>query len=287
MQDLKTDGVHVGLPPGRKITLSHGWSAEMHPCPNGEKMKRLAQKLEKLGYDKERDGVFLDYCSLPQKAFPNMPKEYFDNTNTKSPMQDRTPMERVQFNFAMHEMCAAGAIWPAVCPGTAAVGQCIVIVDPHIDAIDKADTRWGNINHRKYENRGWCCAEFSVAYKNNRIINKDDPAVQEVIKSRKWPKDIHEYAAMMTDDALPKVEFTDKGDRSTVLYNFYKMTTRIEPYRFKTRRSSGAEWAKGAGAKQGPPSSPRRASSVGSPRLGNGMSFESYSSSDSLYTGVI
>ena len=40
-QDIPPDAVHVGLPPGRKFSLSHGWSSEMHPCPSGAKLKRL------------------------------------------------------------------------------------------------------------------------------------------------------------------------------------------------------------------------------------------------------
>mmetsp|Transcript_24046 Transcript_24046/g.59669 ORF Transcript_24046/g.59669 Transcript_24046/m.59669 type:complete len:605 (-) Transcript_24046:72-1886(-) len=295
MQDLKTDGVYVGLPPGRKITLSHGWSAEMHPCPSGEKMERLVQKLEAYGLDKEGDGVFIDYCSLPQKAFPDIPQEYFDNTLATSPMQDRTPMERVQFNFAMHEMTRLYAF-----------EECHVIVDPIIDAIDEADivlgkllpgaprtSRWGMVNDRKYEKRGWCCAEFAVAYFNKRIKNLDDPAVRDIIKSRKWPKTIDEYAEMMSDNAMPKVEFTNKGDKSTVLYNFYKMTSRIKPYRYRSKmRLALRESVNRPVAKQYPPmispGSPRRASSAHSTRPGlwAGTSFHE-SSSSSLHTRVI
>ena len=63
MQDLHPDTVHVGLPPGRKFSLSHGWSTEMHPDPSGSKMARLAAKLVELEADDELDGVFVDYCS--------------------------------------------------------------------------------------------------------------------------------------------------------------------------------------------------------------------------------
>ena len=65
-QDIPPDAVHVGLPPGRKFSLSHGWSSEMHPCPSGAKLKRLVRELDEAGADDENDGVFLDYCSLPQ-----------------------------------------------------------------------------------------------------------------------------------------------------------------------------------------------------------------------------
>ena len=65
-QDLNMNGVHIGMPPGRKFSLSHGWASEMHPCPSGAKLKRLAATLEKLEADDEEDAVFIDYCSLPQ-----------------------------------------------------------------------------------------------------------------------------------------------------------------------------------------------------------------------------
>ena len=63
MQDLHPDTVHVGLPPGRKLSLSHGWFTEMHPDPSGSKMARLAATLIELDADDELDGVFIDYCS--------------------------------------------------------------------------------------------------------------------------------------------------------------------------------------------------------------------------------
>ena len=102
-QDLNPDAVHVGLPPGRRFTLSHGWSSEFHPCPSGVKMQRLAAKLVELGADKERDGVFVDYCSLSQKAWDSMPDAYFDATKAQRPMLDKTPVQHRQFGFAMWE----------------------------------------------------------------------------------------------------------------------------------------------------------------------------------------
>ena len=65
-QDIPPDAVHVGLPPGRKFSLSHGWASEMHPCPSGAKLRRLVEELDKAGADDEDDGAFIDYCSLPQ-----------------------------------------------------------------------------------------------------------------------------------------------------------------------------------------------------------------------------
>jgi hypothetical protein len=122
-----------------------------------------------------------------------------------------------------------------------AFSECEVIVDPIIGSPEEflADSltdppatfepgkcAWGWINSRAYGERGWCCAEFAVALKNGRIVNKSDAEVQKVLNMRKWANDVHEYAAMMDDGAEPPVRFTNKGDIAAVLYNFYKMTGR-------------------------------------------------------------
>ena len=69
---------------------------------------------------------------------------------------------------------------------------------------------WGRVNSTPYDSRGWCCVEFSVALKNNRIVNKEDPEVQEVLAMRDWPETVLEYAAMMDDGAPRPVLFTSK-----------------------------------------------------------------------------
>ena len=70
----------------------------------------------------------------------------------------------------------------------------------------------------------WCCAEFSSALKNGRIVNLSDPLVQEVLQTRNWPNTVDDYAAMMDENAVRRVHFTNKGDAAAVLYNFFKMT---------------------------------------------------------------
>ena len=124
-----------------------------------------------------------------------------------------------------------------------AFSECDVIVDPIIDPADEfpcnPDTdppgkypagvcAWGFINSRPYGERGWCCAEFAVALKNGRIVNSRDSEVQKVLAMRTWPNDLHEYAVMMDDGAKQPVRFTNKGDIAAVLYNFYKMTERMD-----------------------------------------------------------
>ena len=85
---------------------------------------------------------------------------------------------------------------------------------------------WGFINRRPYGERGWCCAEFSVALRNNRIVNLHDPQVQQVLAMRGWPSTVDQYTAMMDGGGGLPVRFTNKGDLAAVLYNFYKMTAR-------------------------------------------------------------
>jgi len=83
---------------------------------------------------------------------------------------------------------------------------------------------WGVINWTPYLDRGWCCAEFSCALKNGRIVNINDPLVVEVLSSRSWPTTVEDYAVMMDEGAARPVHFTSKGDGIVVLYNFFKMT---------------------------------------------------------------
>ena len=64
-----------------------------------------------------------DFMSLPQKAFMDMPAAYFDATRARQPMQDRTPLQVLQFHFAMWEMTRFYAF-----------SECEVIVDALIDA---------------------------------------------------------------------------------------------------------------------------------------------------------
>ena len=92
-------------------------------------------------------------------------------------------------------------------------------------------TEWGASNDRPYETRGWCCVEFAIALYNNRIANLEDAEVQHVLQCRPWPdgdpkQSTQAYADLMDPNA-PEAEcvmFTDKGDRSAVQYNFFKMT---------------------------------------------------------------
>ena len=62
-QDLKHGGYHIGTPHagGRKFSLSHGWASQIHPSPDGGKIKRLLEVLARYGADDERDGVFIEW----------------------------------------------------------------------------------------------------------------------------------------------------------------------------------------------------------------------------------
>ena len=113
--------------------------------------------------------------------------------------------------------------------------------------LQPAVNAWGFINRVPYGSRGWCCAEFSVARKNKRIVNMHKREVQRVLSMREWPNNVHEYAAMMDEDAEQPVRFTNKGDMAAVLYNFYKMTVRCVHGRVLecvgVRRMRGRVWA--------------------------------------------
>ena len=156
---------------------------------------------------------------------------YFD-ANTVTHLPGRTSAEVTAFSFAMWDM---GRLY--------AYQECEVIVLPELDGestFPTSPTVWGMVNLRPYERRGWCASEFSIARFNARIANWSDAAVQQVVVSRGsvgWPESIAEYAEMMkytserdsekdglVYDAERGVDFTNKGDRAVVLYNFFKMT---------------------------------------------------------------
>ena len=147
---------------------------------------------------------------------------------------DRTPEEGKAFGYAMWDM---GRLY--------AFHECEVIVLPELDGLNTfpGGDVWGMVNSRPYENRGWCFSEFGIALYCGTIANLNDPAVQRVLKSRKWPtgntaKSCRMYAEMMAlscdlaDDGKDGlsydpdkgVNFTNKGDRAAVKYNFFKMT---------------------------------------------------------------
>eukprot|EP00966_Prymnesium_polylepis_P151537 3501588-Prymnesium_polylepis.1 len=155
--------------------------------------------------------------SVPQKAFDKIPEIYFQTTGAQKPMQDRSRAERQQFNYAMCEM---GRLY--------AFDKCSVIVDPVIEPADtfpEHQAAFGFINSRPYAQRGWCFAEFAIAHHNKRIVNLNDPLVQEVLFLRTWPKTVKEYAAQMNNETNePPVAFTNKGDVAVVLFNYSKMT---------------------------------------------------------------
>ena len=251
-QELQPGRYIVGAPPRgcRKFVVSHGWETEVHPSPSGRKMIRLSEVLRTLEAGPS-DVVFFDFCSNPQEAkmgcmyaagtpFEGAPARsaaadaYFD-ANAVTHLRGRSAAEAKAFSFAMWDM---GRLY--------AYQECEVIVLPELDGPDSfpkpnsaAPHVWGLINQRAYERRGWCASEFSIALYNNRIANLDDEAVQHVLKSRGatgWPQSIAEYSEMMrytcdtkpsdglVHDATLGVDFTHKGDRAVVLYNFFKMT---------------------------------------------------------------
>ena len=212
-QDLKPEGIVVGVPPGKKWVVSHPWASQFHPSPSGSKMVALAQQLEALGALPE-ECCFIDFCGLPQ-ASRDMPPEYHYVTGTLAPQADRTPSERERFSLALWDMSRLYAF-----------AECEVIVLPEVEPPTiflGGPDRWGLVNTLPYEARGWCCSEFSIARSNGRIANKHDLAVQALEDvPHGWPATVHEYEAMMREDATPKVRFTSSGDEEVVKFLFFK-----------------------------------------------------------------
>lgn len=211
----------MGVPPLtlRRYVVSHAWASEHHPSPSGVKLHKLLAVLDADGAS-DGDGVFLDYCSLDQRQRPQPPGS--------PPQRARTVGETRRFYLALWEMSRLYAY-----------NECRVVVLPDVEpAAEDADERfsearrrlcgwsrvWGWINDVPYHHRGWCCAEFSCAYKAGIIVNLRDEAVQAVCNARDaeggWPSTVESYAAMMQDASI---QFTSKGDREYVTYLFFKM----------------------------------------------------------------
>lgn len=248
-QELHPAGYLVGVPPAgaRKFVVSHCWETEVHPNPAGGKMRRLLDTCL-LMQARDNDVIFFDFCSFSQEnkmgkyykkdePWEGMPERnasapfYFANNNVEY-YPPRSAKEMRNFDFALWEM---GRLY-CFC-------ECEVIVLPSLDGVDKSEQErfpggsvWGFVNAVPYENRGWCCAEFSIALFCQTIKNLGDEDVKRVRDSRQWPEDNRSYAEMMgrttvrenardglVFDPVKGVDFTSRGDRAVVQYNFFKM----------------------------------------------------------------
>jgi len=233
-QEMRPDAFLIGVPPAgcQKFVVSHCWESEVHPSPSGIRCCRLVAVLDRLGA-KNDDVAFLDFCSMPQlnriKAHKTAERLYKDYNSIKGDLATRTSAEQAAFDFAMWDM---GRLY--------AFKENKVIVLPKLDgpnAFPGGPTAWGKVNTRLYKHRGWCCSEFSIALSNGLIANIDDPDVQDIVHGRRWPKTVEQYADMMKyttvsppddgliHDPLLGVDFTARGDRDVVRFNFFKMTT--------------------------------------------------------------
>ena len=112
-QDLDQSKLFTGEPPKRKaIVVSHGWDTAFHISPSGEKLDLLVKALERVGAMTDDDGVFIDFCSLPQAAHASMPSIYFEHNGINrpktiskdGPYADKSALEEKQFNYAMWDM---------------------------------------------------------------------------------------------------------------------------------------------------------------------------------------
>jgi len=223
-QELPRGTFYVGLPPEsrRMYVVSHGWATEHHPSPSGLTLRRLLEAIDMDEGASDDDGIFLDFCSLDQRARPQSAGQLAQ--------RERTVAETRRFYLALWEMTRMYSYC-----------GCRVVVLPEIEPwqlFEAAGTQpervhsevkgrtclrsavWGWVNEVPYHCRGWCFAEFSCARKAGIIVNGRDPAVQTVFEAREWPADVPSYTRNMED---PTIEFTSKGDREYVAYIFTKM----------------------------------------------------------------
>ena len=224
-QELPRGTFYEGLPPEgrRKYVVSHGWATEHHPSPSGMKLCKLLAAIDADEGASDDDGIFLDFCSLDQRARPQPAGQ--------QPQRERTIAESRRFYLALWEMTRMYAY-----------GGCRVVVLPEVEPwklFEPAGTQpeqvysevkervclrsavWGWVNEVPYHRRGWCFAEFSCARKAGIIINEHDEAVQAILRARAWPTDVKSYTRDMQD---LNIEFTSKGDREYVTYIFNKMS---------------------------------------------------------------
>jgi hypothetical protein len=112
-QDLDQSKLIKGVPPKRKaIVVSHGWDTAFHISPSGEKLDLLVEALERFDAMTDDDGVFIDFCSLPQAAHASMPSIYFKHNGIEKPKTiskdgpyaDKSALEEKQFTYAMWDM---------------------------------------------------------------------------------------------------------------------------------------------------------------------------------------
>jgi hypothetical protein len=93
------------------------------------------------------------------------------------------------------------------------------------DASFELDNRcqWGFAREDKYQDRGWCGSEYSIARFNGRIANPNSSGVREIDDSRAWPETVEAYEAMMKPNATRPVRFTYDSDREIVRFIFYRV----------------------------------------------------------------
>jgi hypothetical protein len=289
-QDLDQSKLIKGVPPKRKaIVVSHGWDTAFHISPSGEKLDLLVDALERFDAMTDDDGVFIDFCSLPQAAHASMPSIYFEHNGIErpktiskdGPYADKSTLEEKQFTYAMWDMSRMYAYSYVIVlpkptditkfPGDTSAplltkdmklvldGEDVLVegTDPPIvirycvkngkaktdgsqsftldrDLAIGKDVEftvgslkvvlsnvcgWGRVSPLPYQNRGWCCSEFTIALYNRRILNTMDSGVAQLL-GRSWPKTVAEYDQMMRPDS--GVEFTKRGDADLVKFLFFR-----------------------------------------------------------------
>ena len=253
-------------------------------------MRDLANELVALdAHEEEENGIFIDYCSLPQMAPRNAPLHLIGG----APLPERTAEETKRFSFALSEMSRMYAygrcevvvlkdsrppnvfpdgsgevlfkegatvelegntVWLLDAAGSRTTvkwvggakngsGQKVVLgkvegkVGEKLVAVEGAELGdasltdfflnccgWGLARADKYEDRGWCVSEYSIARFNGLIANsRINIGVREVDDIRQWPTTVEAYEEMMDKRAARPVGFTFDSDRETVRFIFYRV----------------------------------------------------------------
>lgn len=273
-QDLPPHSFLTGiLPPHcQPWVVSYSWSAHLHSCPGGAKIKEISAALVELGA-KASDAVFFDMMSLWQGSaagIPELYKQFNPQALVTKPspatgsepaqvdLPGRSKLQTKEFRFALFETTRLYAFAGGVLPDGTEVLGCKVLILPDLEdpktfpekgaleyrsnencepAREEWHSAWGYSKSKAlgYEHGGWTCAEYAVARASGTIANMHHERVQRIEAVRSWPANVSEYSEMMDENSDTPVIFTKRGDREAVRFNFYKYT-----YHFSGKSAEGA-----------------------------------------------
>ena len=186
------------------LVISYPWLAKNHPDPHGEQLRKIAFVLKAFAREARRHkgcrvGVFLDYCSLPQR--------HIDGG------EDRTDEEQARFQRALRGINE----W---------YGHQKTFV---LLVTTPLPTGHSYPNKQRYEGRGWCFAEsvMSAMVKDDGALidlselNGNEWTLTQIVDhgkgSRRPPIAPDAFHAMLEAGVADgSIRFTNKGDVGVV-----------------------------------------------------------------------